>query len=431
MQHREVVRKYIGRGHYGLEKESLRVGLDGFMAQTLHPFPDNPNIERDFCENQAEFITDVWDSLEAAWNQLKELQQQAVRLLKKQNSGEELLWPFSNPPYLRSIEEIPIARYQGEQQEKTEYRKYLAKKYGKKKMLYSGIHFNFSFPEEMFQSLFQLGTFSTYQECKNYIYLDLAKKVMKYDWLLVYLMASSPVMDSSFQDEKNPGGDVTPEFASYRCGEKGYWNTFVPVLDYESLDSYTQSIQTYVVEGKLKEAKELYYPVRVKPLGENSLENLRQTGIDHIELRMLDLNPLSPVGIEKKDLEFLQMFLYYLTGKEEIAFPEQAQRQALRNAKRAAEYEDEFIWIETGEHTSVPIKELALSLLTDMERYYRRLGEWTGIENIQFQETKILCPQKRYAVQVQSRYGHDFVQKGISLAKRYQKELGEEETVYV
>lgn len=431
MQHKNLVKEYIGRGHYGLEKESLRVGMDGFLAQTVHPFPDNPNMERDFCENQTEFITDVWDSLEAAWNQLRELQQQAVRLLKKQDSGEELLWPFSNPPYLRNAGEIPIAMYQGEQQEKTEYRKYLAQKYGKKKMLYSGIHFNFSFPEEMFHNLVELGIFSTSQECKNHIYLDLAKKVMKYDWLLVYLMAASPVMDGSFQDEKKLGRDVTPEFASYRCGERGYWNTFVPVLDYRNLEAYAQSIQKYVAEGKLREAKELYYPVRVKPLGENSLENLRQTGIDHIELRMLDLNPLSPVGIDKRDLDFLQMFLFYLTVKKEIAFPEQEQKQAIRNAKKAAEYEDESVWIETEEHTSVPLKGLALSFLTDMERYYMDLGEWSGVEIIQFQKTKILCPQKRYAVQVQSQYGHNFVRRGISLAQKYQKELGKEVTVYV
>ena len=35
------------------------------VSQSAHPF-DSPNITRDFCENQTEFVTDVFDSPEGA-----------------------------------------------------------------------------------------------------------------------------------------------------------------------------------------------------------------------------------------------------------------------------------------------------------------------------------------------------------------------------
>lgn len=72
-------------------------------------------------------------------------------------------------------------------------------------------------------------------------------------------------------------------------------------------------MEYYIRTGELREIRELYYPVRLKPKGENSLANLKQ-GVDHIELRMLDLNPFSPVGISKEDLDFLQLFLFYLAA---------------------------------------------------------------------------------------------------------------------
>ena len=45
------VKKYMLDGKFGLEKESLRVTPEGFLSHTPHPLPDNPNMERDFCEN--------------------------------------------------------------------------------------------------------------------------------------------------------------------------------------------------------------------------------------------------------------------------------------------------------------------------------------------------------------------------------------------
>ena len=76
----------------------------------------------------------------------------------------------------------------------------------------------------------------------------------------------------------------------------GYWNEFAPIFDYSSVNAHADNIQKYVDRGLLKAPSELYYPIRLKPRGDNSLEALRRYGVDHIELRMFDLNPLAEVG---------------------------------------------------------------------------------------------------------------------------------------
>ena len=53
--------KNMYKGSFGIEKESLRVKTDGFLSHTPHPFGHNPHIDRDFCENQIEIVTDVFD----------------------------------------------------------------------------------------------------------------------------------------------------------------------------------------------------------------------------------------------------------------------------------------------------------------------------------------------------------------------------------
>lgn len=57
-------------GEFGLERETLRVTQDGHMAHTPHPFPNDPNIVKDFCENQTEINTGVHTSAEAVIDEL-------------------------------------------------------------------------------------------------------------------------------------------------------------------------------------------------------------------------------------------------------------------------------------------------------------------------------------------------------------------------
>ena len=135
----------------------------------------------------------------------------------------------------------------------------------------------------------------------------MAANLVADSWIMTVLTATSPVADGSFFAQKEMGNDVFCGIASLRCSMLGYWNDFTPVLDYSGTDAYAESIQRYVDCGLISVPSELYYPIRLKPKGENTLAALRSNGVNHIELRMIDLNPLRPEGIDLRDVVFAQL----------------------------------------------------------------------------------------------------------------------------
>ncbi|MCM1498492.1 MAG: hypothetical protein NC124_08500 [Clostridium sp.] len=453
---RNLIRRNLEKGEFGLEKESLRVDHNGFLSHTKHPFEEQKNITRDFCENQIELVTAVFDQVHRVMQHLEELQITVLETLQGLETGREYLWPFSNPPYVKGESDIPIAQFDGDLKQKTQYRDYLAGKYGKSIMLFSGIHLNYSFADEMLKEAYQEALSKsgrqflqtkemTYPMYKNQVYLQLAQKVLQYSWFIVYLTAASPVLDASImeseegirpQADKWKGGknegisrrktwqeeDLT-KYASVRCGEQGYWNRFTPVLDYRNLENYIQSIEDYVKKGKLLSASELYYPVRVKPQGENSLMRLRERGINHIELRMLDVNPLSPVGLIEEDVEFIHYFLLYLMCQDDVLLTPEEQAGAIRNEKQAAMFDDSQILIQKPGGRNNRIREEAFGILTDMEAFFASLDKPQVAKSIRYQKQKLLLPDNRYADRIRREYGAGYVKRGLKLADEYAKEL--------
>jgi len=265
----------------------------------------------------------------------------------------------------------------------------------------------------------QQSNFLSLKDYKNNIYLELAKKITKYSWLIVYLTAASPVMDGSFFHDNDLGKSVLKNLASPRCSKIGYWNDFNPILEYDTLQSYIKSIETYIEQGQLKESTELYYPVRLKPKGENSLEHIKKFGVNHIELRMLDLNPLEFVGIRKDDLNFLHFFIIYLMSLRNEEFRPFEQIMAIKNEKRAAKYDENSILIETNWASSFNIQTIALHTLSYIEKFYKDLDCQQALETIRFQKKKILYPEERYAVQIRNKFQDNYVKQGLKLAQEY------------
>ena len=232
------IRDHLLDGQFGLEKEALRITPEGRFAHTPHPFPGDEHIVRDFSENQTEINTGIHNSPEGA---IEELVFHHNRICEKLQSlpEKEYLWLFSNPPYIANELDIPIAQFEGEQASKTAYREHLSRRYGRYKMTFSGIHFNFSFSEEVLQKdyeFFNDACASSFQEYKNNLYLNLAKRLSIYGWILVSATAASPVLDSSFMEKGVYDGDIFTGMASVRCSEMGYWNEFTPIFNYESLN---------------------------------------------------------------------------------------------------------------------------------------------------------------------------------------------------
>ena len=235
------------------------------------------------------------------------------------------------------------------------------------------------------------------------------------------MTAASPLGDSSFAEEGVTGGDYFPGMASIRCSELGYWNFFTPVLDYSDIRSYADSIEAYVTGGVLRAPSELYYPVRLKPRGKNTLDNLRSGGVSHIELRMFDLNPLAFSGVAVRDVKFAQLLLIYLAAGPAVRADKNAQIMAVRNFKSAARYDLRTVRLASTDGNKGSLHEAGLRLLQDMETFFRDCGRDVQCV-LDFELEKFTDPERRYAAAVKEKYAGGFVRKGLVLARQRQEE---------
>ncbi len=332
----------------------------------------------------------------------------------------ELLWPFSSPPYIINEDDVPIARFEGGKASKTGYREYLSDRYGRYKMTFSGIHVNYSFGEELLEADFALSGETDYREYKNQFYVVLAERAAAYSWILTAVTAASPLLDSSYVEKGRFGENEFNGMASTRCSELGYWNYFTPVFDYTDIRAYADSIQRYVDDGVIAAPSELYYPVRLKPRGKNVLAKLRNEGVDHIELRMFDLNPLLPEGIDQRDLRFAQLLLIYLAGSPRQPFAARDQVQAAQNFKNAAHYDLKTVKIMVPNGEVYSVVDAGLKVIGFMKEFYRDFPE-TVQSVLDYEEQKLLDPEKRYAWQIRRQFARGFVEGGLKLAKKYQE----------
>lgn len=390
-------------GTFGLERETLRVTSDGYMAQTPHPFPDDEHIVKDFCENQAEINTGVHNTAQGAINELKKHSERLKEKIKKRG---ESLWMYSNPPHIKNENDIPVAVYEDDQKSKHSYRKYLAEKYGKYKMTLSGIHVNYSLSEELLKDAFSKSDYSDYTEFKNSAYLRLAQGLTEYGWIINLLLSASPVCDGSYLNPKQIRETVITEYASVRCGKEGYWNDFTPVLSYDSILSYADSIQKYIDNGSLAGVGELYYPIRLKPKGVNRLNNLVQNGVNHIELRNIDINPFAEEGIDVRDLEFLELLMLWIFCTYEKNLSETDQIRAVENFKNSALYDID--------NTTIPADNKIESLRTAGLRILSEMREFFGDSSVlQYQFQKLTEQDARYADKVRANLKDNYINKVI------------------
>ena len=303
---------------FALEKENVRVDPEGKLALTPHPKAfgnkmENPYIKTDFSESQIEMITPVFDTVEKTHDFLNTLHDIVTLQL-----NTEYLWPSSNPPVLPAEDEIPIADMTDELA--NEYRAQLAKKYGRKKQLFSGIHYNFSFNIEFLREWYErTSQEKSFKEFKDSIYLKVARNTLKYRWFLNYFTGSSPVFHESFLKECVEAGElfsqegyVIGKMNSLRNSEYGYRNHSPLYISFDSIEEYLQDMGALIHKKELLNEKEFYSPVRLKPAGgKNYVQTLLNQGIAYLELRMIDLNPLEKIGISKEMMRFIHLFLVY------------------------------------------------------------------------------------------------------------------------
>ncbi|MTL76439.1 bifunctional glutamate--cysteine ligase GshA/glutathione synthetase GshB, partial [Turicibacter sanguinis] len=333
-------------GKFGIERECLRVNPDGSLALSPHPtaFGEkqfNPYITTDFSESQIEMITPTFKTLEEAHQFLSTLYD-----IVSVEVGDELLWPQSMPCFIKPNQEIPIAMFSDseEGQKLMTYRESLLKKYGGKRQLISGLHYNFSFSESLLVKLFGAQhDYSDFRLFKDAIYLKVVRNYIRYRWLLIYLLGASPIVDESYCSECSvSSNEVAPKSfsrsgaISFRNSLCGYQNKKPIYVDYTSAKTYVNSLKAYIEAGEISSFKEFYSPIRLKAIRPNQLlESLIEDGIEYLEIRSIDLNPFAKEGITLNDLHFIQLFVLFLLDEEESNDPNW-QEEANENERRVA-----------------------------------------------------------------------------------------------
>lgn len=310
---KKELQPYLLKARYGIEREGQRVTLAGDLVKTDHPETlgnrqHHPYIQTDFAETQLELITPVADTIPELFAFLSGIHDVAYRSM----NPDEMIWPLSMPPALpEKEEEIPIADL--ERFSDVLYRRYLAKTYGRRKQMVSGIHFNFEFSDDLLRKMFALqNEYTKYTDFKTEVYLKVTRNYLHYSWLVTYLFGATPTSEANyFDDEDRPVEPVR----SIRNSSYGYKNHDDVQVSYENLERYLSDLERMVVEGKLSEEKEFYSSVRFR--GGKKMADLATAGIRYIELRNIDLNPFAYWGINEKQVEFLHVFLLFLLWQDE------------------------------------------------------------------------------------------------------------------
>ena len=374
----------ILKGSFGIEWESLRALSDGKLSLTPHPevFGDklkNPVITTDFSESQIEIITPTFDSIDEAFDVFSLL----ADLVNASLPDNEYLWFQSIPCILPYYDKIPIAKYGDEGVESEKYRMELAKKYGVKKQMISGVHFNFSFAEESVEKLYEIiGPDLDFKEFKNEIYLKIARNYLRYCWLIIYLTGCSIGSHGTFSKDCIHKMDARDAYGiyystkgpSFRNASCGYKNLKDLYPGYASVDEFTRDVQSFIDEGDLSEAKELYTQIRLKPKRPmDMLNSLKEDGIEYVEIRTLDINPFYKCGLVRHDMKFLHLFLIYMVIKSESDYVDW-QKEAKINEENTAEraYDESMRLLKDGEETT--LKEWASEIINEMYGMCEVLG---------------------------------------------------------
>ena len=324
----------------GIEKESLRVSKDNTISSADHPSSlgsalTNNYITTDFSEALLELITPTHSSIENVLNNLDEICKFVVE------KTPETIWPSSIPCKIETEDSIRLADYGTSNSGllKTLYRSGLSYRYGSMMQTVSGIHYNFSFSDEFFESIRGEEDLQTF---KNKSYLSLIRNFRRNAWMILYLFGSSPVVPKTFiTDRKNflqalNKEDLFLEYATcLRMSELGYMSKAQDNLyiAYNNIDEYLKDLKNALTKehkrygevGVLKDGKRIqintsiiqieneYYssirPKRVTPPGERPINILRNKGIDYVEIRALDNNSFLPSGIDEDTSYFLEAYL--------------------------------------------------------------------------------------------------------------------------
>ncbi|MCW8356772.1 MULTISPECIES: glutamate--cysteine ligase [Marinomonas] len=361
--------------HRGVEREALRVDrTEGRISHKPHPKAlgsalTHSSITTDYSESLMEFITGVHPSVEGVIKELEDIHNLVNHELYKQ---DECLWPASMPCYLAGNEDVPIAYY-GESNTgklKRVYREGLSNRYGRIMQCIAGMHYNFSFDKDFWSFLENHKgranlSATEKQAFQSDSYFALIRNFRRSSWMLSLLFGASPAIDDSFLPKKPDSLNALekntwfgPKATSLRMSDLGYQNKAQADLYvcYNEVDTYISTVKKALqtpyqryqdigvkVDGQyrqlnsnLLQIENEYYsdirPKRVTQPGEHPSAALHARGVEYIEVRIMDLDPSSSIGMQSSTLYFIDVFLLYcmLRGDERLGSAECSQLRQMQ-----------------------------------------------------------------------------------------------------
>ncbi|MCW0312061.1 Glutamate--cysteine ligase [Pantoea ananatis] len=457
--------KGIGRG---IERETLRVQPDGHLATTAHPKSlgsalKHDWITTDFAETLLEFITPVDHSIDHMLAFLRDVHRHVAREL-----GEERMWPFSMPCLIEDADKITLAQYGKSNigRMKTLYRQGLKNRYGALMQTISGIHYNFSLPLSFWQAWADVKDYESGKETISAGYLRLIRNYYRFGWIIPYLFGASPAICSSFLqgresalpfDTDNKGTLWLPYATSLRLSDLGYTNKSQSSLGitFNSLEGYVSALKKAIktpsedfvkmgtrdADGNwlqlntnvLQIENELYAPIRPKRVtrsGEAPSDALQRGGIEYIEVRSMDINPFSPIGVDENQVRFLDLFLIWCTLADapEMSSDElQCSRQNWNRVVLEGRKPDLKIAVGCGE-AEYSLVEVGKTLFADLRRVAEALDSNQGTTEYQQVCDELVAsfddPELTYSARILKAMKESGVTgTGIALAAQYQQLL--------
>lgn len=461
----------LNRIQRGIEKEGLRCSAHGVISQKPHPAGlgsalTHPSITTDYSEALLEFITPVFSSAHEALAYLNI----AHRYAYKQLDGE-LIWPSSMPCILQGEMSVPIASYgtSNTGRLKHVYRHGLWHRYGRTMQTISGIHYNFSAPDELWPLLHAADAEGSQYTAQGYIsarYFGLIRNFRRYSWLLMYLFGASPAVCESFLagrdhklDRLNKHTLYAPYATSLRMSDLGYQNNAQSglMVCHNSIDRYvetlgkaiTQSVPAYEAIGvqdehgvykqlntNLLQIENEYYsdirPKRVSRNGEKPLQALAKYGVEYIEVRCTDVNPFLPVGIDVPQMQFMDLFLTWCLLRSSADIGDDEYRRIRRNQQKAVmEGRRPGLMLEQ-EDDEISLQQWGMDLLDEMRPLAAAMDTASGqtfhTDSLNQQWLKLadssLTPSARVLYELESKT-LEFSELTLQQAEQHRKTLSE------
>ncbi|MHA8110427.1 glutamate--cysteine ligase [Lactobacillaceae bacterium Melli_B4] len=393
----------------GLEVEMDRADETGHLS--TEPYPNtigdettNPWITNDFLEAMSEVVTPPANNAIDAVHYLYSINTS----LRTALSPGEILWPLSMPPIMPKVKDKALIA--NTTPEKQKYFETWLKKHSISEGAPCGTHVNLSIRPHIIKMIYEnfKNRFNSEQEVKNYLYMTMAQGFIRYRWLITYLFGASPIAEENYFDSENrPHHPVRSlrQSTSFGFGAKFF-------ADYTNLNTYVDSMNEAVKNKTLLSTAEGQGPVRLR--GDKDLNKMKKSGIQYIELRMLDLDPSSSIGIRTGTIRFLRLMASYF-----IMSPSLKPSEVVKTLDRANQMND-TVALEKPDECTYSIH--AKSLIRQLKFFVNSIQAGPEYQEIiQDMELRVKYPQLTPSGQLSERIKNDsLVEYAVKLGQEYQ-----------